>query len=231
MLQTKANSTFEAQQNVAKPNLITLNQILSSSIIESIKCVIPAVVLEYNRNDNMVRVQPAANIKNPDGTYTERYPLWIPVWNYGGGGFVINFPLKQGDNGFIVADDYDTSAYWDSKSIYNPTTIGMHKYEYGFFLPDVRPSSEVSISSSDAQKLVIQTLDGSAKITLSPDGEAEIVAPSKTTITTPLAEFSGDIKVNGQATIVGDANIGNISFNNHVHGGVESGGSNTSTPL
>ena len=40
----------------------------------------------------------------------------------------------------------------------------------------------------------------------------------------------GDVTIKGKVTITKDANIGGISFINHVHGGVEPGGGNTDKP-
>ena len=56
------------------------------------------------------------------------------------------------------------------------------------------------------------------------DGHITINAPAGLTVTSPSATFSGNLSV------AGDANIGGISFAGHVHGGVQSGGSTTSTP-
>lgn len=46
----------------------------------------------------------------------------------------------------------------------------------------------------------------------------------KVTVDAPMAEFTGDVDITGEAT------IGGIDFSTHVHGGVASGGSNTDGP-
>lgn len=214
---TRAQSTFEQQQNTAKPDIISVNQLLLDNASESIKCAIPALVEEYDRTRNIAKIQPAPSIKNPDGTYTKRAAMWLPVWNFGGGGFIINFPLQKGDSGFIIASDVDTSAFWAKKEEYNPATIGQHKYEFGWFVPDVRSYSEISISPEDDNKLVIQNLNGSTKFTISQNGEISLTA-NKLKVSAPLSEFTGDITVGG------------ISFLSHVHGGVQSGDATTTIP-
>lgn len=67
---------------------------------------------------------------------------------------------------------------------------------------------------------------------------ATVNAETKCTVNAPSSEFSGDVKVGGNLEIVGnttsangDISAGGVSLRNHVHGGVESGGSNTGTPV
>lgn len=57
-----------------------------------------------------------------------------------------------------------------------------------------------------------------------------INASSSVTVDTPIADFTGDVHIAGTLTVDVDAVIAGISFIGHVHGGVTSGGSNTSTP-
>jgi len=52
----------------------------------------------------------------------------------------------------------------------------------------------------------------------------QVTAGTKLEVITPLATFSGDVQVTGDVT------AGGISLKNHVHGGVQSGGSNTGGP-
>ena len=64
----------------------------------------------------------------------------------------------------------------------------------------------------------------SVYIEVAQSGTVNIVAPAGLTVTSPSASFSGNV------SIAGDANISGISFTGHVHGGIEPGGSDTSTP-
>lgn len=70
--------------------------------------------------------------------------------------------------------------------------------------------------------VVIQAVNGSAKITVG--GKSIEVTPSKVLIV-------GDVEVTGKINTTGDVIAGSISLQTHVHGGVQSGGSNTSTPV
>jgi hypothetical protein len=61
-------------------------------------------------------------------------------------------------------------------------------------------------------------------IEIKQDSTIQIVAPTSVTVTSPKVDFSGNL------TVTGDATIGGISFLSHVHGGIEPGDSDTSTP-
>lgn len=68
------------------------------------------------------------------------------------------------------------------------------------------------------------------------DGTIAIRAPSALNVTTPRAtilgdvDITGNVKVTGNLTITGSTSSGGINLNTHVHGGVQSGGSNTAGP-
>lgn len=57
-----------------------------------------------------------------------------------------------------------------------------------------------------------------------------INAASKVTINSANVELSGDLKVNGKTSIVGELDAHGITYSTHVHGGVDRGSSNTDTP-
>lgn len=67
-------------------------------------------------------------------------------------------------------------------------------------------------------------IDSAAKVTVKAPN-VDITASTKVTMTTPLLEVTGDINAGGD--VVGNG----ISLDNHVHGGVSPGGSNTGGPV
>lgn len=67
-------------------------------------------------------------------------------------------------------------------------------------------------------------------VELKQDATIIIKASSKVTINSSLVELSGDLKVNGKTTIVGEMDAHGITYSTHVHGGVDRGSSNTDTP-
>ncbi|WP_019672319.1 phage baseplate assembly protein V [Psychrobacter lutiphocae] len=61
-------------------------------------------------------------------------------------------------------------------------------------------------------------------------GAINVVCAGDVTVTANHAAINNDVTINGKATITDDAVIGGISFINHKHGGVRSGGSKTQPP-
>lgn len=214
-MKTIANSSFAQAQNQARPNDIVILELLRAKVSKDIQCCMPAIVKEYDRANNIVIVQLAANIKLPDGENISRGTISVPVWQYSGGGFKISFPLNEGDCGWVIAPDVDTINFWENRQVYDLTNIGQHSYENGFFLPDIRPPTQVNQPTDGS--FAIGTLDGKTQISFS-NGIITIDSPTQMAINSPKVEISGD------------AVIGGISFLEHVHGGVQGGNSTTSTP-
>lgn len=67
-------------------------------------------------------------------------------------------------------------------------------------------------------------------IRLNNDGTITMNAPNGITLTTPTLTQNGNLQVNGTITASGDVVGNGISLDNHVHGGVQSGGSITGAP-
>ncbi len=77
--------------------------------------MLPAKIIEYDRASNVATVQPQIMVLTTEKRTVPR-PLFasVPVLALGGGDFVLSFPLKPGDSGWIKANDRDI------RSIYNP---------------------------------------------------------------------------------------------------------------
>ena len=163
--------------------------------LQSTDCQLPCEIVSYNRITNRAMVRPTIDMLSTGGQQVQRAPIAsIPVLALGGGGFCITFPLQAGDKGWIEASDRDISLYLQSMQHTRPNTFRMHSFEDGRFIPDI--FGAYTHDSADDSKMVIQSVDGSVKITLG-SGEIDIVAAS--------------VKING------------IDFNSHYHGNVQNG--------
>ncbi len=212
---------------------------------------LPAQVVEYDRVNNVATVQPMISWVLTDDTSKQRQQLvQIPVMSLGGGGFHINFPLKPGDLGWIYATDRDLSLFKQSLQISTPPTSRMHDFSDSMFIPDV--FRQYTIAGEDSASMVIQSTDGSTKISIS-EGSILIAATSKVTVRVPTTEFTGDVNIDGNMSVAKNATVtGQTQVNGgfaaaggqactlpatttvdgkmvdgHQHGGVQSGGSNT----
>jgi hypothetical protein len=135
----------------------------------------------------------------------------------GGGGFVANFPLPAGSKGWIKAADRDISLYLQSGNAGAPNTKRMHTFSDGLFIPDV--GSGFTVASEDTTNAVIQSLDGSVKVSL---GSTTIELKATTVIVTGTLNVTENLSWNTATT--GTDAIG------HTHSGVKEGTDNSGPP-
>lgn len=152
----------------------------------------PAVVVQYDRNSNIVQCQGALNMKKVDGSSQERQIIKLPCFNPYGLHVGINFPLSPGDTGWIIAADRDSAFFKQMLSKVDPQSADVHQYAFGYFVPD--KVKDMTILPEDTGALVIGALDGSTKIH---------VRPSDILISTGTAKI--DVDMGGGITLTGDS--------------------------
>ena len=99
----------------------------------------------------------------------------IPVINIGGGGSILSFNLIPGDLGWIKANDRDIADFLKRYSESIPSTKRLHDFNNGLFIPDVMTGW--TIDPEDAENAVLQTLDGTVRVSLFPD-KLKLTAPT-----------------------------------------------------
>jgi len=167
----------------------------------SINKLIPATILEFDRNKNLASVQPQIMILDVSDNTRARQPIAnVPVLSLGGGGFHISFPLKAGDFGWILAADRDISQFTQNLKSAPPNTLRNHSFADSWFIPDV--FRNYTVNSSDSNAMVIQSVDGTTRISIS-EGQVNIFAPSSVTVTTPQATFTQNVSIGGTLTVAG----------------------------
>jgi hypothetical protein len=182
--------------------------------------MLPAVVVSYDRVSNTVTVQPQIKLLTTDNKLISREQfVAIPVFAYGGGGFVINFPVKQGDRGWIKANDRDISLYTQNMLESGPNTFRLHSFEDGMFFPDVLTGFD--IASEDAENMVIQSLDGTTKIAVG-TGVINAVIPG------------ASIRMSGTAIAIQSTTLTHNGVpigSTHIHDLVQPGSGNSGPPI
>jgi hypothetical protein len=182
--------------------------------------LLPAKVISYDRVNNIATVQPMILLVKTDGTTMNRNPIaMVPVLSLGGGGFHINFPLVKDSLGWIFAADRDMSLFQQTLALSPPNTTRCHKFSDGMFIPDV--FFKYTINEADADAMVIQSVDGTTRISMS-EGIINLTAPTSMTVTTPIATFTQDVMVKGNLTITG---------NTAANGGLDTTGGGSSAPV
>lgn len=169
--------------------------------------MLPAQVIAYDRASNRAQVQPLIYVITTDNRRIVRAPVAsVPVLQLGGGGFVLSFPIKPGDLGWIKANDRDISNFKTNYVNASPQTYRKHTFEDAMFIPDTMLKG---VTLADNDGVCLQNTDGSVSLVLLDD---------RMVITAPNVDINGITTING------------IIFDTHVHGGVQTGGSDTIGP-
>lgn len=191
--------------------------------------MIPATIVSFDRATNTAVVRPVIQWLSLDDQPKPRHELTeISVLSIGGGGFHISFPLQPGDLGWIFACDRDLSNFKKELAESAPPTGATKTFAHGLFIPDV--FRKYTINGADSNAMVIQSVDGATRISIS-NGNINITAPTKVTIDTPQVEMTTDLVVQGLATFNGGVvgangtsvtlpagtTIGGINVSNHGH--------------
>lgn len=136
--------------------------------MQDVDDMLPAQVIAFNgdRNNPRVSVQVMYMMTTTGGDVIPMSQVAnVPVQSVSGGGFVLSFPVKSGDLGWIKANDQDISLFLQSFTAQPGNTKRMHSFEDAVFIPDLMRGW--AISGSDQEKAVLQSLDGAVKLTLS----------------------------------------------------------------
>ncbi len=189
---------------------------------------LPGIVISFNAARGTVDVQPAiqGRVTDQKGNETWQQIKRIrdcPVVFYHAGNLALTLPLAAGDEVLLIFSARCIDSWFQSGGVQIQSELRMHDLSDGFAIPGPfsLPNVLSSISTTAAQ---LRTKDGSAYIELTPAGVVNIKAPggvniNGATVVTGSVNASGDVQGNGH------------SLSGHIHGGVQSGGSNTSGPI
>lgn len=147
---------------------------------------VKVVAVGGTRNNLRVTVQPQVSLLTTNGERVSRAQIAsLPVFQFGAGGFLLSFPIKKGDPGWIIAADRDISIYLQSGKEAQPNTTRRKSFADAWFIPDVR--NEYNINAEDAERPVWQKADGSVRIALA-DTFAKVTAPRGLGVNTDPAD-------------------------------------------
>jgi hypothetical protein len=188
--------------------------------------MLPAKIIAYDRKLNLATVQPLIAMLDTNSNKISRAVISrVPVLQIGGGGFMLNFNLKSGDLGWIKANDRDISLFVQSLSESRPNTLRKKSFEDAIFIPSIMRN--YTIAGEDETHAVIQSLDGSVRISLWSD-KVKITAPNGLLVDGDI-ESTGEIRAAGTVSSQIDVIGGGKSGVNHTHR--DSIGGNTTAPL
>lgn len=194
---SNANPSLDPANN---GTLLGMLKVAINKAIQEMNNALPATIIAYDRTTNRAQVQPQIRVVNTNNQSISRPQIAsVPVYQYGGGGFILNFPLKAGSLGWIIACDRDISQFLQSYSESSPNTFRKKNFSDSFFLPDVMTGYE--ISPDDAENVVLQNLAGTVKISLSNDTITLKAQNIVIDATTMVSIDSPAITINGTASV------------------------------
>jgi hypothetical protein len=219
-------------------SLLGMARQILDKFLQQVDDCLPARVVSYDRTTNRATVIPMVKVLTTDNRQIGRAQIAsVPVMQFGGNGVALSFDLKAGDLGWIKANDRDISlvvqAYKDSA----PNTLRKHSFQDAVFIPDVMHG--LTINPEDEHNAVLQTLDGSVRVSIWPD-RVKITAGDLHAEIGPanikLTNGGGGLTVTptggsavGHWSFPDGVSIGGIEFGTHVHH--KGGGPNTEGPI
>lgn len=193
-------SISEPSYNISDTGLKGCLDFYQKNTFAKIEKTTPAKIISYDRVKNRATVQILNYAITSVGDKVPRKEISdIPVFCFGSGNFVLSFPVKVGDIGFISSADGDISVFKKILDFFAPATYEKHRYKDGIFYPII--FNGFTFSETDTNSVLISSLDGTTKISLS-EGKAEITAVN-TVINSENTTFNGNILVNGDITASG----------------------------
>lgn len=197
----------------------------------------PGIIQSTNIASNgqiaaVVQLAISGVMQSKDGSISSaNYPLLhdVPIVWQRGGNCTLTFPIAQGDECLVVFAARCIDSWWQSGGVNNvPAEARMHDMSDGFAI--CGPFSKATqISNVSTTTVQLRSNDGEAYVELDPAGHiVNIKAPGGINITGPVT-VTGTITASQTIKSSTDVQAGSsdISLVNHVHSGVQSGGSNT----
>lgn len=174
---------------------------------------LPGIVQSFDVAKMTAVVQPAirGQFLSQEGKWTDaQLPLLLdcPVQFPGGGGFVLTFPLAEGDECLVVFSSRCIDAWWQSGGIQSQAELRLHDLSDGFCLPKVWSNGKVP-SGTSTTTAQLRSDDGELYIELASGHVARIVAPGG-------VEITGDLRVTGGVT-AGQGGIDQVTLQQHIH--------------
>ncbi len=161
----------------------------------------PAIINSYDPVAQTITAQPTimGRVQARDGSFSwVKMPLLVdvPVCFPGGGGFVMTFPIAQGDEALIVFTSRCIDAWWQLGGVQVQAEMRMHDLSDGFAIvgPRSQPKRIENVSTTSAQ---LRNIAGDCFIEMADGGVVNIMAPGGFNVTSNT-NFFGQVVANSK---------------------------------
>jgi len=207
-----------------------IHQAIGQHMRDNVDDMLPATVVSYNAATNRAVVKPLSVMVDSAGRQIEREPIGdIPVYRYGGGGFVVTLPVQPGDFGWLKASDRDiTHNLTATGTQARPQTGRTHSFSDGMFYPD----TAANVPGASGSEMSMRSISGGSKLDI---GSSNIgldssnigLTSSTMTATIPTTTWDGNITMPpGRAISSGGSSFGSSGIS--LGGGASAGGTTIS---
>lgn len=172
-------------------DLLSVIEALIKREIYNLQTCIPAIVKKVI-DRNTVIVSPAIELLNSKRELIKWADITVPIHTPSAGGFLISFPVKAGDCGWLMAGDVDPSLFLETPT--RPAAQNIftrHNYQFGYFMPS--NLNKTNVDGHDAA-FIISSVNGDTLISIE-DGKINITSKSELNINAENVNISGDKKI------------------------------------
>lgn len=205
-------------------NIATLSSTIRKGVDNRLKEVhtsLPAKIVTFDSITQLATVQPLIKrgfITRESETENVKYedlpPLInIPVAFPRGGGASLTFPIVDGDECLLIFNERANDTWYQSGESSVPNARRMHSYSDAVAMVGLSSKPNV-IPNFDNTNVQLKIDDSTAVITLKKDSTLDIKADTKVTVTAPDAEFSGNVRINGNLEVVGSTTLSSTVTSN-----------------
>lgn len=181
-----------------------------------IQTMMPGIIVAFDPVTLTAKVQPALQSlqRMPDGTtkYVDTAELHdVPVQFPGGGGALLTFPVKKGDDCTLIFASRSIDFWHQLGGVQKPLDRRLHDINDAICQVGVRSSPAVPEGiSGDAVQL--RTDDGNLTISLDhTTGQISMKANTKVVIEATNMQMKGDVEITGKLVVDG------TTFSTHTH--------------
>lgn len=196
---------------------------------------LPGEIVSFNADLQTAQVQPTiqAEVTDANGVTTlATLPLLLdcPVHFPRGGGCILTFPVKPGDECIVVFSSRCLDAWWQTGGVQPQAELRMHDLSDGFVFVGVasRPNAVADVSMAATE---LRSLDGSTLVSLDPEAQTlALTAPGGATINANTI-INGTLHVTGAISTDDDVIAGAITLKTHRTPGITAGGAIAGAPV
>jgi len=207
-----------------------INQAISQHMRDNVDDMLPATVVSYDAATNRAVVKPLSVMVDSAGRQIEREPIGdIPVYRYGGGGFVVTLPVQPGDFGWLKASDRDiTHNLTATGTQARPQTGRTHSFSDGMFYPD----TAANVPGASGSEMSMRSVSGESKLDIGSSNiglDSSNIGLTSSTMTAaiPTTTWDGDITMPpGRGISSGGSSFGSSGIS--LGGGASAGGTTIS---